>query len=281
MFIASCSVLPSRIENIDFKTSVSNLCKNERIEKVFIHYPKTCARLNYEEYPSPPEWMSENDKIVVNHCIDLGPLTKIAPLLDIYEPKSDLGVFLFDDDRLYPSEWIDDLLSGFERHNRNAAVGRHGSLHKYIPFRYDTFNLTLEDEPFLSIKTTFGAVYPFQAFPPSTEAAVQFLNKYKDQGSTTNDDMMLAAWCFRTQTPIYIIPTSINAMQEWEDYNQSINDEVSLSRSSNHVRKQLGLASAMIQQGDFPCPWSDIGTVLGIVVFVVLLIVFLIFMMRM
>ena len=280
MFVASCTVLPNRITNENFRKSVDTFCNHPSIDRVIIHYPKTCKRLQ-QPYPEPPSWMQTSFKVQVNMCEDLGPVTKVAPLLDLFDASNtDVGVILFDDDRLYHYQWIDELIIAFQAHNRLAAVGRHGSLHKFLPFQYDTFNMTHEDEPFLSIKTTFGSIYPLSALPSSSVEAVDFVTKYENYGSMTNDDMMLAAWCYRTQTPIYVITTSTEMMQQWNACNKGVNDDVSLSEIQYHVPKQLRLASAMIAQGDFPCPWPDISCIIGVTILFIMLLILLLSMLR-
>ncbi len=280
MFIASCTVLPSRINNENFRQSVDIFCEHPLIDRVIIHYPRMCKRLQ-QPYPDPPSWMQTRLKIQVNMCEDYGPVTKVAPLLDMFDSSNnDVGVILFDDDRLYPSQWIDELIIAFQKHNRLAAVGRHGSLHKYLPFQYDTFNMTNEDEPFLSIKTTFGSIYPLCALPSSSVEAIDFVTKYKEYGSMNNDDMMLAAWCYRTQTSIFVITTSSEMMQTWNAFNKDSNDDVSLSEIQHHVPKQLSLASAMIAKGDFPCPWPDLACIIGVTILVIMLLILLVSLLR-
>jgi hypothetical protein len=280
LIIASCSVLPSRVNNENFQHTVKHLCANDRISHVYIHYPKYCERLEIP-YPDVPAWMYESKKIIVNECVDFGPLTKIAPLLDIYPPKSDIGVFLFDDDRLYPQIWINELINAFEHHNRNDVVGRHGTLNKNLPFQYDKFNMQNEEQEFLCLKTTFGVIYPFNAFPESSKIAQTFLEKYKDKAIRRNDDIVLASWCYHAKIPLYAIQTTIAEKKQWDTWNDDAKmDDVSLANIPHHVQDQLELVQKMIANGDFPVPWADIGTVIGAVVFVILMIIFLVIMLR-
>ncbi len=280
LIIASCSTLPSRVNNIDFQSTVETLANNPRISLIYIHYPKFCQRLNIP-YPEVPHWMQSNPKIIVNECADFGPATKFMPLSDIYPAKSDIGVLLFDDDRKYPQTWIDGLLDAFERYNRNAVVGRHGSLHKYLPFQYDAFNMTNDDQEFLCLKTTFGVIYPFNIFPACSKTAMEFVEKYKDKALLRNDDMLLASLAYHAKTSLYVIATTFLEKKSWDETNDDSKiDDVSLAKIPSHVKDQIELARSMMMNGDFPTPWADIGTVIGAVLFVIFIIIFLVIMTR-
>ncbi len=84
MIYASCSTLPNRIDQLYI--AVQSVLKEPKIDNLFIHYPYTCERLNIT-YPDIPAWMNEDKRIVVNRCKDLGPLTKLAPMLDILSKR--------------------------------------------------------------------------------------------------------------------------------------------------------------------------------------------------
>jgi hypothetical protein len=279
MIVASCSTLPGRVDNQNFKTTVSQLCKNPRITAVYIHYPKYCKRLK-TDYPPIPEWMNSTDsKIKVNFgAEDCGPLTKSAPLFNLFTPGSDIGVFLFDDDRLYPLKWIEELLDAFEKHKRKAVVARQGTLHKSLPFKYDKFNRSKEDEEYTCVKTASGVIYPFSAFPHSVQKAIDFAEKYKEKASYRNDDMLLASWCYSSRTPIFVIPVTPDQMKEWYSYNNDeFNDKDSLSRIPDHVKPQIQLAKAMMQNDEWPVPWPEVvilTTLIALfIVFIALIII--------
>jgi hypothetical protein len=274
MIIASCSTLPSRVENANFKKTVQKLLENPRIQNVYIHYPKFCKRLEIP-YPEIPIWMLQNEKMIVNPTEDYGPLTKVAPLFDLFPPKSDIGVLLFDDDRLYPEAWITQLLDAFERHGRNAVVGYQGTMHKALPFEFNKFNLKHStDQPFSCLKTASGVIYPFKAFPLSVKNAIDFADKYKHKASLRNDDMLLASWCYQSFTPLYLIPVNKQQMNEWYLLNDDkFNDSVSLSNIPNHSKPQIELAKEMIRNGDYPIPWPEVAITVALIVIIILLII--------
>ncbi len=271
--IASCSTLPSRVENKNFKETVMQLCNHPNFDAVFIHYPKYCKRLN-QDYPPVPTWMQNHSKIVINQkAEDCGPLTKMAPLLDLFPPKVDMGVFLFDDDRLYSLQWIDELLEAFERHGRTCCVARQGTLARFTPFKYNHFNFSQSDQEYVCVKTASGVIYPFKAFPKSFADAIHFANKYKDNASYRNDDMLLASWCYQTKTSLFIIPVTSEQMKHWYKYNDDVlNDTDSLSRIPDHKKPQIDLAKAMMLNGDWPLPFPEIIVAIILVIVLVVLI---------
>jgi hypothetical protein len=279
--IASCTTLPLRVNNPLFKATVESLTKNKRISRIIINYPRFCQRLN-QDYPQVPTWMTSHPKIVVNtSCPDFGPLTHVVPLLDGYKAKSDIGVLLFDDDLYYPDVWINSLIDGFERHNRSAAIGKQGSFHKYLPFQFNKYNQSTADEQFLTIKTQKGAIYPFNAFPETSKKAVEFAEKYKHKGSMNNCDILLGSWCHKTDVPLYVVPTTDLEIKQWDEANETaLQDESSLEENASSFHNQAKLIHALQQDGEFPVPWSDIGTLIGMIVFAILLILFLSFLLR-
>jgi len=273
---ACCSVLPSRVESPVFASSVKKLASYAEISQIYIFYPKHCRRLDIA-YPEVPVWMKQTQKVNVVSCEDMGPATKFLSLLDMVPQNQLYGVLLFDDDRMYPEGWWEPLIESYKQHKGESAVGRHGSLKVYDCFSYSTWNFSGDEEAFLSMKTTFGVIYPRKALPSCTAEAVEFIQKYKKYGSENNDDMMLAAWCFKNDTKIYIIPTKKEDFSTWEIKNANENDAASLCLKPRHVQKQLELASKMMFEGDFPVPWVDIAAYVAIGILIIALIVFIVF----
>jgi hypothetical protein len=137
----------------------------------------------------------------------------------------------------------------------------------------------MNEEEFLVMKTQRGVIYPFKMFPECSKSAMEFVSKYKEKGALTNPDVVLASWCHKAQMQMYVLPTKNSQMDEWNEANETaIEDEFNLQNGS--LREEARLMEAMQKNDDFPIPWSEIGTIIGIVVFVILLILFLAFMMR-
>jgi hypothetical protein len=276
MFVASCTTLPNRVNNANFQESVLDLCNNSRVHLVYIHYPQRALRLE-QDYPPIPEWMKCHPKLKVNPCIDFGPLTKVAPLLDIYSVQDSLreciGVLLLDDDNKYTQAWWDELMDRFLYYKGQATVGREASLHCFKPFQWDKFNMGTVDEPYMVIKTACGVIYPRHALPENSQSAFSFTQKYEKYGSLRNDDMMLGAWCYKSHIPLYAIPTTPEQLVEFKQ-GEGIREMDALSRAPQHVKTQVRLATAMVTGGDLAPPWPDV--VFGITVIVVILVFILV-----
>jgi hypothetical protein len=288
-FIASCSTLPSRVNNKCFQDSVKVLCDIPWISNVIINYPQYCTRLK-KSYPSPPEWMSSNSKIVVHECDDYGPLTKMLPLLDLYSAKSQVAVFLFHDDVSYTKKWINDLLDSYVNQDKKTAVGRFGSGNKNSPFEYNRFNHQITDQEVLSLNSKYGVIYPLSIFPNDVKSALEFVEKYKDNGSMQFDDLLYASWSNNSETRLISIPTTKLEAIAWEKLQAGVEYELSqqadkegLSSYTDGLSNKMSafhLAQKMMQNGDFPIPWTEIGTVIGAIVFAIFLIIFLAIVFR-
>jgi len=275
--VAACSVLPNRVYSKKFQKTIDFLCSRSEIVKVYIFYPEYCFRLS-EKYPSIPQWIIEHPslKLLVKRPADIGPATKIVPLLDLFPKDSPTGLLLFDDDREYPDTWFDQLFEAYAYYDGKSAVGRNGSLSKSSPFHYDNFNTGNQSKRYLTMKTTFGVIYPRSSLPESSAAAIEHITKYKEYGSENNDDMMLGSWCHISKTPIYLVPTSSDLRSEWKTVNSEDNDEVSLCKIKSHVSKQFGLAAKMIQNGEFATPWPDIAIFVALMLIVLAFFILLI-----
>jgi hypothetical protein len=148
-------------------------------------------------------------------------------------------------------------------------------MRKDIPLQFNKFNKTKHDQLFTCLKTASGVIYPFSAFPKSFQAALDFAEKYKHKASLRNDDMLLAAWCYQSFTPLYIIPVTDNQMVEWYSLNDDKdNDGVSLSRIPDHSKPQIALAKEMIANGDYAPPWPEITMVVILIALVIVFITF-------
>lgn len=263
---ASCSTLPTRLDQLK-KSITSVLETTSQIQKLFIHYPFYCKRLQ-QDYPDVPEWMSQNTRIQVYRCEDFGSMTKFLPLLDLVSPDSEVGLLLFDDDKIFPENWLNDLISDYDGKH---AVGRHGSMNLVKPFMFSTFNHSSRKQPFGSLSTGWATLYPRSGLPASSGDVLIFAEKYRDWSIFSNDDMLLASLCYQSQTPMYIIPTSETEIEKWILLNPiGSEDQVSLARTENCNKKhQKRLAYQMIKNNHFPVPWPEL-----IVLIVMLAVVF-------
>lgn len=283
-FVASCSTLPGRVNNIRFQETVLKFANNPKITKVYIQYPRHCVRLKLD-YPPVPDWMHSNKKIFVNkEAEDTGPSTKfhsLCELLPANKPK--LGVILFDDDRIYTDKWINDLMDAYDMHKGEVSVAYQGTLSKTMPFQIDKYNIPKKinnnknsksyHKQFIVAKTAGLAIYCRKVFPSTNQVYKDLLEKYKDNKIRNNDDIGLAHLAYKAVVPIMLIPIQHEQYAHWLDVNNDgDNSKDSLSLIPDHIAPQIKLAKAMITNGDLPVPYIELTTVVVCSVTLLLLI---------
>jgi hypothetical protein len=110
---------PMRISKIEPVLN-SILTQTVPPSKIYIHIPHVFKReenLSYEI----PDFISNNDKIIVNRCEDMGPITKILPIVDILEDSESLFVSV-DDDIIYHSTMIETLLENYRKRGGDCVI---------------------------------------------------------------------------------------------------------------------------------------------------------------
>jgi len=248
--IASCSTLPTRLDQL--QKAVNSVLREQRIEKVFIHYPYESKRLHLL-YPEPPEWMLHHPRVIIHRTDDHGPMTKFAPMFDIVAPDAEVGLLLFYDDNIYPEGWFQPLLAHFDGH---SALGLHGSMNRQWPFLYSQWNTSKQPYLVCNLSTSWGVIYPRTSLPETTKDAVQFVAKYKDLRN--NDDMALASWCYQSKTPLRMLPVGDQMINIWNLANPHVIDPNSLAVTPEMQKmRQIRLAHQMIQDGVYPIPWAE------------------------
>ncbi len=264
---ASCSTLPSRIENL--KEVIDNILQYSEIKKIYIHYPEKCIRLNID-YPPIPEWMNKNERIIVNRTPDWGPMTKFAFMLDIFPEKENVGFLLLDDDTQYPEHWFQSMIEQFLT-NSKSSYARHGSLHRHSPFKFCTYNMSKHLLSFRNASTRWGAIYPRSIFPENSLCLRQNFEKYTKDGIFSNDDIILASSIYHSGTSLYLVPTSKPELDIWLKLNPEGNDDdVSLSNTNNTTMKQMRLASKLMVDGQYSVPWPEITVMVVVLVSILL-----------
>jgi hypothetical protein len=116
--IVSMTTTPVRISNIQ---PVIDSILNQTVQpsKIYMHIPHIFKReeMTYEI----PEFITKNDKIIVNRCEDMGPITKILPITDVIDDPDALIVSV-DDDIIYHPTMIETLLENHRKHGGECVV---------------------------------------------------------------------------------------------------------------------------------------------------------------
>lgn len=125
MLYVSLTCLPTRIDNIEYIFEWL-LEQTMKPDKLIIHLPKKCIRLNMEYNI---ELIQEKinghplrDKIYLNITKDYGPITKIYPLIHLDFIKDDDMIIIVDDDNFYNPHLIETLVQTFKGNGEKHAI---------------------------------------------------------------------------------------------------------------------------------------------------------------
>jgi hypothetical protein len=116
--VVSMTTTPMRISKIEPVLN-SILTQTVQPSKIYMHIPHIFKRenLHYEI----PDFILNNDKIFVNRCDDMGPITKILPIVDVLQDPNALVVSV-DDDIVYHPTMIETLLENNRKHGGECVV---------------------------------------------------------------------------------------------------------------------------------------------------------------
>ena len=131
MLYVSFTCLPTRINNIHL---LLKSIKEQTLQpdKIIIHYPNKCIRLdieyNIDELKKLIETNSIKDRIIINETSDYGPITKIYPILNMNLNESDI-IIVIDDDIYYNQYLFENLYREFINENTEKAICISGLLY--------------------------------------------------------------------------------------------------------------------------------------------------------
>jgi hypothetical protein len=135
--VGSMTTLPTRLKMIG--PTIMNILKQQRsLDVLYLNVPDKTLR--GAEYIIPEEFEAQfngisTTKFVINRCgKDLGPLTKLAPVMYI-EKDPDTLIFTFDDDILVHRDVVDLLYNKALKYPL-GCVGLSGVCIGYFPFYY-------------------------------------------------------------------------------------------------------------------------------------------------
>jgi hypothetical protein len=138
--IASMTTVPSRIDKI-LPVIESVFAQTARIERFELNIPHLCLRTN--QVYIIPAWLEKlqtEGRLYIYRTEDYGAITKVAPTLLRYQHKRGAFVWSLDDDRIYPSNTLTDLLLSTNRSRPSvmafvgADMDEHGSVQPALMF---------------------------------------------------------------------------------------------------------------------------------------------------
>jgi mRNA-degrading endonuclease YafQ of YafQ-DinJ toxin-antitoxin module len=133
--------------------------------------------------------MESQGAIIVNRCVDYGPITKIIPTLD-RETGSDTYIITFDDDHIIDRTAVHLFVKRIEKYP-NAALSMSGWNLGTMPFLLEKIADNREDVDVDWIQGCNGIVYP-----PNIIIRDELLNFMKDYFKDTHqhDDHRISAY---------------------------------------------------------------------------------------
>ena len=192
--VGTMTTLPSRL-NILKKPILSILRQTVPLDVLYIHMP--LVTLKGLTYDIPSDFLNFTigfkTKVVINRCKeDLGPITKLAPVLDL-ETDPDTYIFTFDDDVMVHRNLIKKYISKIVEHP-NACLSLSGVCAGRFPFFYQLISKNTKDHPIDWIEGVHTVAYKRSFFQTSNEL-VSFegdspIKKYL----VTNDDHRISAY---------------------------------------------------------------------------------------
>lgn len=137
--VISLTTIPSRIDEL-YYVIYSLLDQTTRVDEILLNIPYENKKGKYHI----PLWMTKLVKcapfIILNRCIDVGPITKMVPSLERYNDKTTTFIIV-DDDTIYKRTMVEKLCLLSLLHPRAAITNtgyrtfrKDGSIKKYDSF---------------------------------------------------------------------------------------------------------------------------------------------------
>ena len=192
--IGTMTTLPSRLNHLT-KTIRSILRQTAPLDVLYIHMP--LLTLKGLEYDIPLGFLDFTKGfrtiVVINRCKeDFGPITKIAPVLDL-EKDPDTYIFSFDDDVLVHRNLIKKYISKIVQHP-NACLSFSGVCSGKFPFFYQLISKNTEDHPIDWIEGVHTVAYKRSFFTTSDDLVSFESDSPVKQYLITNDDHRISAY---------------------------------------------------------------------------------------
>lgn len=145
--VGSMTTLPDRLSFI--KTPIKYILRQSvPLDILYLHIP--LKTMKNKEYNIPSDFLDDisgfHTKVIINRCdIDYGPITKLAPILEI-EKNPDTYIVTFDDDIIVHKDVIKCLKNRIRLYER-ACVGFSGICRGTFPFYFQYVIDNNKDHP--------------------------------------------------------------------------------------------------------------------------------------
>ena len=237
--VISMTSIPERLDYI--KPVLNSLFKQTmKVDEIALNIPYTSRKgVKYEI----PGWMQQMDKRedipLKIHRVDEdeGPGTKILPTLR--REKYDTLVIAVDDDNIYPSKMVENLVYEFDRYGRKRAITNYGMVMKkpttgplpQFPFKYNRILSTMSPSREVDfVQGCTGFIVTPAMFP---DQALNIKNGPKE--ALTVDDIWISGWL--KMKKVKIMQPAFNLRMVPLPHVESLKNTPSLIRGENGDRK--------------------------------------------
>lgn len=274
--VGTITTMPDKY-NLLSKTLDSLLAQTHKLDAIYLGLPHTSRRLG-TPYPKLPKSIAR--RCVVVRCTDYGPVTKLVGAL-IKESDPRTVMISFDDDRHYPPDLVERLISHHHKHPE-AAIGSSGMLldsqcpncaiypnERSQIYRIPKFHVPKSGRRVDSIYGYPGALYLRKMFPPVDRLEQEFFRyALEDKNMLMNDDITISGYLSlrKVERRIFAdIPEVYHAIPE--GMTERIHGESEISYNLDYFFQRMNACIRKCKEhGMFPQPEpvSKTETILGV-----------------
>jgi hypothetical protein len=203
--IVSFTTIPSRVNALPFMLE-SLVGQTRRLEAVYLNVASMTAKgvpYNFKELEAILSPFQDQLPLFINHVSypDVGPIMKLAPVLDLEQDPQTL-IILVDDDTIYSPNVVDTLVAGFSTHQ--TAVGFAGRVAN------DFVSSLLLSQSVDFLETYHGCLYPRFLFPKTTNKFIRWCQRgpwSQDRDCFWTDDIVLGFWVRSQKKKLWVLPS--------------------------------------------------------------------------
>lgn len=168
--VGSMTTLPGRIH--DIKNPINSiLSQSVKLDVLYLHIPQ--KTLKGKTYNIPDDFLSEyGDRVIVNRIpYDFGPITKLAPTIDM-ETDPNTYIITFDDDIMVNRRLVEAYMNKLTKWS-DTCLAMSGVCKGNTPFFFQFVVNNKEDHPVDWIQGVHTVMYK-RSFFTTTDELVQF-----------------------------------------------------------------------------------------------------------
>lgn len=244
--VISLTTSPTRITKL--QPVIDSMMKQTiQPDKIYLNLPNVFKRDNTTFTLPLPEFITQNKSIYVHFCEDIGPATKILPVLSL-EKDPDTILISIDDDINYPPQLIETFL-GFSQDYPDACLtGTSYMLKENTNKMYSNTPEKLQGQEVELLEGYSGVLYKRKFF---SEAVLKKLYKSinENKGCKFGDDFSISNALISEGIQIIMIGITFNAVAEIMPFEYGFqNDALHLGSSGKYNNQNYESCSNYLQQ---------------------------------